>query len=158
MKGGLIAAKSKSLSKSHWYENVRDMEHEDNIRYKLMEIITNNRKLHTIGLEMKLLLRLMISNMEIHEIIWPIMNERALEATHLQQENEKCSSICLRLYGFPKKSMQAMKKEFLSMSRSAYKSLFKRPSKLQRRLDRKYHPTPITWDFKDFNDFRTSIS
>ena len=123
-----------------------------------MEIITNNRKLHTIGLEMKLLLRLMLSNMEIHELIWPIMNERALEASHLQQENEKCSSICLGLYGFPKKSMQAMKKELLSTSRSAYNSLFKRPSKMNRRLDRKYYPTPTTWDFKDFNEFRTSIS
>ena len=123
-----------------------------------MEIITNNRKVHTIGQEMKVLLRLMISNMEMHEFLWTKMNEKALEAVHLQQENEKCSSICLRLYGFPKKSMQAMKKEFLSMSRSAYKSLFKRPSKMNRRLDRKYHPTPTTWDFKDFNEFRTSIS
>ena len=93
MRGGLLAAQSKSLAKSNWYDSIRDLKHEDAIRQKLMEIAFNNHRLYTIGLEMKMLLRLMLENIEMHEFLFTKMNEIALEATDLLQENEKISSI-----------------------------------------------------------------
>ena len=141
MRGGLLTAQSRSLARSNWYDSVRDLKHEDSLRQKLMEIAFNNHRLFTIGLEMKMLVRLMLENTEMHEFLFKKMNEIALEAADLIQENENNFSICSERYSLPRKIIRAVKKEHLSRSASAYKSLFKRPPKKLRRLDRKYHPS-----------------
>ena len=137
MRRGLLSKQSRSLARSNWYDSVRDLIHEDPLRQKLMEITFNNHRLLTIGLEMKMMVRLMLENIELHEYLFKKMNELALEAADLIHENENNFSICSERYSLPRKIIRAMKKEHLSSSVSAYKSLFKGPTCKLRRLDRK---------------------
>ena len=136
MKGGLLKLQSKFLSNSYWYDGLRGLKYEDDFRLKLMEISINHQRLHNIGLEMKMLLRCMLEYNELHEYLFTRMNEAAMEADALQRENEKISSLCVRMYKVPKRHLQAMENDHRSKSTSAFKALFKKSSKASRKLER----------------------
>ena len=135
MKAGLLTVYSKFLSKQSWYESIRCLPEEDELRSYLLEIAFNHI-IHTkASLKMKLILRLMLTYEELHETLYSNLEDAAVEAANAYCKIEEVSSTCNQSFYGLEPTIQKMKADYHRDSLKKYKTIFKTTNRKQRNLD-----------------------
>ena len=121
---------------THHHRNSKMLAKEDDIRPAMLEIAFHQLNHIEAGLKMKLILRLLLGNEELHELLYSSLESAAVEAAESHCKIEEVSSYCSRTFNGLEPTMKKMKKEYHLQSFSKYKTLFKNCTRKHRNLDK----------------------